>query len=199
MPAPRKGSDSARTARERIIDAAGRLISTDGWRSVTMGKVASAAGVSRQTVYNEAGNKAGLAALMVDHELSKAMRLVNEAFDAAPDNITEAVRGSVARVLRRASVSPLLTAIATASAGADSAFLPLLTTHGQVLLDSAKLVIRIRVAEHNLAMDADLLETMIDSIVRLVISHMVQRTMTPEQVADNLASIVRHVVASQQV
>lgn len=164
-----------------------------------MGKVASAAGVSRQTVYNEAGNKAGLAALMVDHELSKAMRLVNEAFDAAPDNITEAVRGSVARVLRRASVSPLLTAIATASAGADSAFLPLLTTHGQVLLDSAKLVIRIRVAEHNLAMDADLLETMIDSIVRLVISHMVQRTMTPEQVADNLASIVRHVVASQQV
>ena len=163
-----------------------------------MGKVASAADVSRQTVYNEVGNKAGLAAAMVEDELATAMELVNEAFDRAPDDITEAVRGSVVRVLTRANDSPLLTAVASASPRVDSAFLPLLTTQGQILLDSAKTVIRVRVADYPMAMDADLLEAMIDSMVRLVISHMVQPALTAEQVGDNLASIVRHVLASER-
>lgn len=195
VPAPRTGDQPARGVRERIIDTAGRMISTVGWQQVTMAKVASGAGVSRQTVYNEVGNKAGLAHAMVEFELAKAMELVTGAFEANPDDIVGGVREAVVRVLRRAEDHKLLTAIASASAGSDSLFLPLLTTHGQVLLDSAKIVIRMAVDNYQIDIEEDLLEATIDAMVRLVISHMVQPAFTPEKAADDLAAITAHVLS----
>ncbi|TDC43122.1 TetR/AcrR family transcriptional regulator, partial [Micromonospora sp. KC207] len=54
--------DAARQRlRDSIVDAARRQTIAGGWDGVRMGGVAAAAGVSRQTVYNEFGTKAGLA------------------------------------------------------------------------------------------------------------------------------------------
>ena len=46
--------------RERLLDAAAGVFSEDGWRRLTMAKVAERAGVSRQTVYNEFGSRDGV-------------------------------------------------------------------------------------------------------------------------------------------
>jgi AcrR family transcriptional regulator len=49
------------TTRERIVAAAVEMTTSSGWAAVTMGRLADAAGVSRQTVYNEVGSKPALA------------------------------------------------------------------------------------------------------------------------------------------
>ena len=51
--------------RERILDAANALILEQGYHGVGMATVASAAGVSRQTLYDQFGSKAGLLRAMV--------------------------------------------------------------------------------------------------------------------------------------
>ncbi|RQX18335.1 TetR family transcriptional regulator, partial [Micromonospora ureilytica] len=51
--------------RDTIVDALRARTIAAGWDAVRMGGVATTAGVSRQTVYNEFGSKAGLADLAV--------------------------------------------------------------------------------------------------------------------------------------
>ncbi|MFD0024411.1 TetR/AcrR family transcriptional regulator [Streptomyces sp. NPDC058382] len=53
------------TAREALLDAAHAALTTRPWPSVRMVDVAAAAGVSRQTLYNEFGSKDGLARALV--------------------------------------------------------------------------------------------------------------------------------------
>ncbi|WP_326767729.1 TetR/AcrR family transcriptional regulator [Streptomyces sp. NBC_01591] len=53
------------TAREILLDAALSALATLPWTSVRMVDVASAAGVSRQTLHNEFGGKDGLARALV--------------------------------------------------------------------------------------------------------------------------------------
>ncbi|GAB2893679.1 TetR/AcrR family transcriptional regulator [Streptomyces mayteni] len=55
------------TARESLLDAAGAALERRPWRRVRMVEVAAAAGVSRQTLYNEFGDKAGLGAALTVH------------------------------------------------------------------------------------------------------------------------------------
>ncbi|WP_328905746.1 TetR/AcrR family transcriptional regulator [Streptomyces sp. NBC_00234] len=53
------------TAREALLDAALAAIATRPWAAVRMVDVATAAGVSRQTLYNEFGSKDGLARALI--------------------------------------------------------------------------------------------------------------------------------------
>ncbi|MEU7495613.1 TetR/AcrR family transcriptional regulator [Streptomyces griseofuscus] len=52
-------------ARESLLDAAGAALARRPWSAVRMVEVAAAAGVSRQTLYNEFGGKDGLARALV--------------------------------------------------------------------------------------------------------------------------------------
>ncbi|MEV7399053.1 helix-turn-helix domain-containing protein [Streptomyces sp. NPDC091267] len=53
------------TAREALLDAARAALANRPWPAVRMVDVAAAAGVSRQTLYNEFGSKDGLARALV--------------------------------------------------------------------------------------------------------------------------------------
>ncbi|MFE9608956.1 TetR/AcrR family transcriptional regulator [Streptomyces sp. NPDC006012] len=55
-------------ARENLLDAAFRALAQRPWSAVRMVDVAAAAGVSRQTLYNEFGSKEGLARALVRRE-----------------------------------------------------------------------------------------------------------------------------------
>lgn len=55
-------------ARESLLEAAGAALSARPWPAVRMVDVAAAAGVSRQTLYNEFGGKAGLGRALVRRE-----------------------------------------------------------------------------------------------------------------------------------
>jgi AcrR family transcriptional regulator len=133
------------TTRERIVDAAVVLTSEVGWSQVTMAKLADRVGVSRQTVYNEIGTKPGLAEAMILRELERFLGVVQVAFDAHPDDIVGAIRSSARTVLEHAQDNHLLHAVVSATHGADTELLPLLTTHAESLLVAAKAVLAERI------------------------------------------------------
>ncbi|MDN3239622.1 TetR/AcrR family transcriptional regulator [Glycomyces tritici] len=64
-PPPKERADAARN-RAAILDAAARLFADQGVEAVSMDKVAAAAGVGKGTLFRRFGDKAGLAAALLD-------------------------------------------------------------------------------------------------------------------------------------
>ncbi|WP_148616461.1 TetR family transcriptional regulator [Nocardioides rubriscoriae] len=182
------------TTRERVVDAAVRLTSEVGWSQVTMAKLADEVGVSRQTVYNEIGTKPGLAEAMILRELDRFLGVVSLAFDEHPDDLVQAIRVASRTVLEHATGNPLLHAVVSATHGADTELLPLLTTHAESLLVVAKDVIAERIAPYRLGLDAPRLHAAIDMVVRLVLSHVMQPSGPPDATADDIAWIAQRVL-----
>lgn len=180
---------------ERVVDAAVRLTSDVGWSQVTMAKLADVVGVSRQTVYNEIGTKAGLAEAMILRELDRFLGVVRMAFDQHPTDIVAAIRAASQQVLESAQDNQLLRAVVSATHGADTELLPLLTTHAESLLSVAKGVILERIAPYDVPLDADHLDAAIDMVVRVVLSHVMQPSGSPAETADDIAWIAARVLA----
>ena len=179
---------------ERIVAAAAELTTESGWAAITMSKLADRVGVSRQTVYNELGSKAQLAEEMVLRELTLFLGEVEEAFDASPDDLVEAIRAACRGVLELAQDNRLLKAVVSATHGADTELLPLLTTHAESLLGVAKVVISDRIEPYDVKLDRKHLEAAIDVVVRLVLSHVMQPSGTPADTADDIAWIAERVL-----
>ena len=175
--------------------AAVAMTTERGWSAVTMGALAEQVGVSRQTVYNEVGAKPGLAEAIILHELDGFLGVVTSAFDDHPDDLVEAIRAATCHVLELAQDNSLLHAVVSATHGADTELLPLLTTHAHSLLAAAKLVVAERVAPYDVGLTGSRLDAGIDMIVRVVLSHVMQPSGTPAGTADDLAWLAARVLA----
>ncbi|MGC4109786.1 MAG: TetR family transcriptional regulator [Nocardioides sp.] len=182
-------SAPALSTHARVVAAAAELTLEVGWAGVTMGKLADRVGVSRQTVYNEVGSKPQLAEEMVLAELMTFLAVVDAAFDAHPDDLVEAIRSASRGVLELAERNALLQAVVSASYGAETELLPLLTTHSDALVLTTNEAVRARVAAYRIDLDADRLDAAIDMVVRLVLSHVVHPGGTPAATADGIAWI----------
>ncbi|MER8184853.1 helix-turn-helix domain-containing protein [Kitasatospora sp. NPDC094015] len=64
-PPPKERADAARN-RIAVLEAAGRLFAEHGVEAVSMDQVAAAAGVGKGTLFRRFGDKAGLAAALLD-------------------------------------------------------------------------------------------------------------------------------------
>ncbi len=195
-PVPRLGrvSEGVVTMRERVVDAAVRLTGEVGWSQVTMARLAEVVGVSRQTVYNEVGTKPGLAEAMILRELDRFLGVVSEAFDAHPDDLVAAIRTSAEHVLEHAQGNDLLHAVVSATHGADTELLPLLTTHAESLLVAAKAVIAERIVPYDVPIAGEHLDAAIDMVVRVVLSHVMQPSAPPAETAASIAWIAARVL-----
>jgi AcrR family transcriptional regulator len=182
------------TLRDRLVDAATAMTTDDGWSTVTMGRLAEAVGVSRQTVYNEIGTKPALAEAMILRELARFLEAADRAFLAHPDDFYAALGETVTGVLEFAEGNDLLKAIVSATHGADTELLPLLTTHSSTLLETAKIVIGEHIAAYDLGLDEHRLAGLTETIIRVVLSHVMQASGPPAQVADTLVWIARRVL-----
>jgi AcrR family transcriptional regulator len=159
-----------------------------------MSRLAERVGVSRQTVYNEIGTKSALAEAMILSELDRFLAAVESAFDRHPDDLPGAIRGAAGGVLELAKDNRLLHAVVSATHGADTELLPLLTTHAESLLAAAKLVVAERVAPYDVPLDPDRLEAAIDMVVRVVLSHVMQPSGPPDRTATDIAWIAARVL-----
>lgn len=180
--------------KERLIVSAIDFTVTHGWAELTMAKLASLVGVSRQTVYNELGKKPELAQAMVLHELARFLTKVDEAFVQEPDDVIQAVELAAFSALDMGEKSPLLRAVLTARQGAESDLLPLLTTHSAAILDTAREMITAHVLTYDLALGREQLDTLIDMVVRLVLSHIMQPSGTPKETAAAIGWIAAKVL-----
>ncbi|MET0998539.1 MAG: TetR family transcriptional regulator [Marmoricola sp.] len=184
------------THRDRLLTAAARFTAEHGWGALTMAKLADLVGVSRQTVYNELGGKPQLAEAMVLRELELFLGLVDSAFQDNPDDLVQAIEAAAFRVLDLARTDPLLHAILSSSQGADSELLPLLTTNSEPLLGAAGQMIRSHVLTYDVPLEDDRVEVLIDMVVRLVLSHVMQPTGQPAQTAETIAWIAERVLST---
>lgn len=186
--------EAASSLRERMIDAAVGVMTSAGWAKVTMARLADEVGVSRQTVYNEIGTKNDLAEAMVMRELDRFLAGVTRSFDENPGDLINAIRASARRVLKYAQNNALLHAVVSATHGADTELLPLLTTHSEYLLEGAKAVVSERVASYDLNLPEERHDASIDMVVRLVLSHVMQPSGDPARTGDDIAWIAERVL-----
>ena len=180
--------------RDRLVSAAVALTSSGGWARVTMARLADEVGVSRQTVYNEIGSKPALAEALVASELDAFLGVVGDAFDAHPEDLEAAVVAASFGVLEHAEDNVLLHAVVSATHGADTELLPLLTTHAGSLLAAAKAVVSQRVTGYQVQLEDRELDAGIDMVVRVVLSHVMAPSAPPERTAADIGWVARKVL-----
>jgi AcrR family transcriptional regulator len=189
-------STDTATTRQRILDAAVELVAESGWSSITMGGLADRAGVSRQTVYNEIGTKQELADAVVLDELGRFLAVVEAGFGRHPRDLRAGLRAAVEGVLERSGDSALLRAIVTATSGGDTELLPPLTTRASSLIEAASGVVDARISAYDVSADARTRATVVDVLVRTVLSHVMQPAGSPRSTATRLADVVSAALAS---
>ena len=184
--------------RDRLIDAAAAVFDDEGWRRLTMSKVADRAGVSRQTVYNEFGTKPALAEELVFRELDGFLDLVRTRIDSAR-NPVEAIGSAVEGALTLASENPLLKAVLDSAHAGDTELLPFITQSEQ-LVDRATSAVgdTIRARFPELPITAQQLDVAADAIVRLVLSHVTQPSRPPAAVALEVAWMVSAILSGSE-
>lgn len=112
--------------RDSILDGMRELLLTRDWSAITLSHVAKAAGISRQTIYNEFGSRQGLAQA---YALRLADRLVDQIDDAIEGNIGD-VYAAFSQGFRdffaESAADPLVISLLTGEAKPD--LLQLITT-----------------------------------------------------------------------
>lgn len=176
-----------RTLRDDLLDAAAALIIERGFRRVRMQDVADAVGVSRQTVYNEFGDKWRLAQALTLRENDRYLDTVDETMNRH-DDLYSAVAAAVSYTLSTAADDPLKKAILTGTGSED--LLPLMTTQAEPVLFEAKRRIIAHVLRQWPGHDTSELTDLADAVVRLTISHVVLPMDPPDAVAARLARLV---------
>jgi AcrR family transcriptional regulator len=120
--------------RDSILDGMRELLLNRDWSSVTLSDVAKAAGISRQTIYNEFGSRQGLAQ---GYALRLADRLVDAVDDAIAGNVGDiyaAFLEGFGSFFTESAADPLVISLLTGSTKPD--LLQLITT------DSAPIISR---------------------------------------------------------
>lgn len=178
------------------MEAARALTIATGWDAVRMGGVATAAGVSRQTVYNEFGSKAGLAEALARHEVDRFVGDVREALRAHGSDMRAGAYAAIAHTLTSAADNPLVKAILTSARGGSDELLPYLTTRAEVVLDEASDALLTWAGDHLPGADEAATTFAADAIVRLVVSHIVLPRSPIDQTATALADLAVHLFAA---
>ena len=111
-----------------------------------------------------------------------------------PDDLAVAIEAAARGALEMAAESPLLHAVLSSSQGAESDLLPLLTTHSAPVLSAAGGMIRAHVATYDVDLPDERLESLIDMVVRLVISHVMQPAASPAETAATISWIAARVL-----
>ncbi|MCZ4500413.1 MAG: TetR family transcriptional regulator [Marmoricola sp.] len=192
----RDGGSGSSTWRERLVVEASELTRAGGWQAITMAKLADRVGVSRQTVYNEIGSKQQLGEAMIMRELEVFLRNVDAAFTGHPGDLVGAIREAAFTVLRDAAKNPLLHAVLSASHGAESVLLPLLTTQVEPIIDAAHGLIRSHLDAFEVPIDDSRIDALVDMVIRLVLSHVTSPAAPADKTADDIAWIAQQVLAA---
>lgn len=152
--------------RDTVIAAVEDLVRSRGWSATTMSDVAAAAGVSRQTLYNEFGSRQALVEAYVTREIESLIAEVTAAVRANADDAHRALRIAFGLFLKLASDEPVVQLIVRGAEGGE--LHRLLTGLGQAVASERIAHLIPEVWPQVGVDDARLLA---ESLVRLAISH----------------------------
>jgi AcrR family transcriptional regulator len=170
---------AARTLlRDTVLTAVDDLVRSRGWTATTMSDVADAAGVSRQTLYNEFGSRSSLVEAYIAGEIEALIAQVTAAVRASADDAHRALRTAFTLFLKLASDEPVVQIIVANAA--EGELHRLLTGLGQALASERIAHLIPEVWPQVGVADARLVA---DTLVRLAISHALVPSQDPSVVA----------------
>lgn len=189
--------------RTALLEAAYDEVVSGSWARTRMADVARGAGVSRQTLYNEFGTKDALAEALAEQHTLALLAGVDQQLASTHDaDPIEVLRDTLEWVLDRAHEDPLVkTILVSAHEGGDT-LLPLITTRAQPVLEQGSAHLLAFLSRHWPAVPRRTLRDLSDSMIRLIVSHVVlstEPTQTTARVVSSLAALVLSAPATQGV
>jgi AcrR family transcriptional regulator len=186
-----------RSTRDALLDAAYDAAVAGDWAGTRMLDVARAAGVSRQTLYNEFGSKDALAAALAMREVERFIEgTERELDDAHPDDPIQAVGAAALYTLQQAADNPLLKA---ALIDDTSGLLSFLTTRGEPAIAAARASFAQYYSTHWPTLSGASIELAAETIVRLTFSYLTLPVDEPaEVVATRLSDLARKLLREEQ-
>ena len=174
--------------RDTLFDAARDALQHRSWADVTMADIASAAGVSRQTLYKEFGSRDEFSQAFVIREGERFLDGVEQAVRANFDDPRAAIAGALEVFLSAAGEDPLVRILL--SDDGTGGMLPFVTTQSMPVVAWAGQRIAAVVREGwPQASEADA-QLLADALVRLAISYVTVPKGAPEATAAELATLL---------
>jgi AcrR family transcriptional regulator len=155
--------------RESLLDAARNELERRPWGEITMSDIATAAGVSRQTLYNEFGSRGDFAQALVLREEDRLLDAVEAAIGAHLDDPAGAFTAALDVFLAIATKDPVFRSIASGEGSQD--LLPLLTTGGKPVVERAAERLAGVISRHWPQIEIDDVRLPVEFVVRLGISY----------------------------
>ena len=174
--------------RDTLFDAARDALQHRSWADVTMADIASAGGVSRQTLYKEFGSRDEFSQAFVIREGERFLDGVEQAVRANFDDPRAAVAAALELFLSSAGEDPLVRILL--SDDGTGGMLPFVTTQSMPVVAWAGARIAAVVREGwPQASEADA-QLLADALVRLAISYVTVPKGAPEATAADLAALL---------
>jgi AcrR family transcriptional regulator len=174
--------------RETLFGAARDELERRAWSEITMSDIAAAAGVSRQTLYKEFGNRNEFGLAFVIHEGERFLDAVEAAVLEHRDDPRAAVGAALELFLRTAGEDPLIRILL--SDDGTGGMLPFVTTQGMPVVQWATARLATTIEEGwPQAPKADVL-LLSESLVRLAISYITAPSESPETTAAAVADLL---------
>jgi AcrR family transcriptional regulator len=177
--------------RELALEAARDVVLDRGWAAVRMGAIATAVGISRQSLHAEFGTKDELGDALVMRETTTFLDGVAARLAEHPGDLAGGVADAAQFMLSATRDDALLQTILTRAPanGGDQSLLPLLTTRGEPLIEHAVRIVDGWVTEQCPAASQADIRVMAESVVRLAQSHLLTPTKSPSEAAHDLALV----------
>jgi AcrR family transcriptional regulator len=186
--------------REALLDAAAAVIRDRGWRQTRMADVASAAGMSRQTLYQYYRSRDALEGALVMREADRFLRDVERAVADYPGDAVAATSAAFEVFRRAVAQNTLIKSIVVQDGSGE--LMSVLDTHSSALIGVAcgRLEATILATwPRSAPADARL---MAECVVRLAISHLTmpreQSALTGDGVARLLGPFVLGITATRR-
>ncbi len=174
--------------RQTLFGAARDELERRAWSEITMSDIAAAAGVSRQTLYKEFGNRNEFGLAFVIHEGERFLDDVDAAVLEHRDDPRAAIGAALELFLRTAGEDPLIRILL--SDDGTGGMLPFVTTQGMPVVQWATARLAATIEEGwPQAPQTDVL-LLSESLVRLAISYITAPAESPDTTAAAVADLL---------
>ena len=174
--------------RDSILDGMRELLLSRDWSSITLSDVARAAGISRQTIYNEFGSRQGLAQ---GYAVRLADRLVDQIEDAIVGNVGDvyaAFLQGFRDFFAESAADPLVISLLTGGTKPD--LLQLITTDSAPIITRASARLSVALTTSWVATSDEDAGVLARAIVRLALSYVSMPPEADHDVARDLARLM---------
>jgi AcrR family transcriptional regulator len=174
--------------RDSVLDAMRDLLLTRDWSAITLSDVARAAGISRQTIYNEFGSRQGLAQGYALRLADRLVDAIHAALDANVGNFYEAFLAGFRSFFAQSASDPLVISLLSGVAKPD--LLQLITTDSAPIITRASARLSLALTTTWVATSDEDAGVLARAIVRLALSYVSMPPEADHDVARDLARLM---------